>query len=141
MLHRGAPMVLKAGMMTLQTGDSSGWTLIELIVAMTILVVGLAGIMVTMGRVLEGANQVALSAEAALLAEKSLGEMELQGWTQGTTQETSGDSGRFHWQTRIVTDKDKPIELWTSTVTWPVRGKEQTYEISRTWYRMRTQSP
>ncbi|MBI4314098.1 MAG: hypothetical protein HY594_04700 [Candidatus Omnitrophica bacterium] len=131
--------------MTLRIGDGApagapGWTLMELIIAMTILVAGLAGIMVSLGRVLEGANQTALSAQAGLLAQRALGEMEVQGWAQGASREIPGAAGRFQWQTRIIPDEKTPMELWSSKVIWLVRGKERAFEISRFWFRSRSQS-
>lgn len=124
-----------------RTGNRStaGITLLELVVAVAVLSVGLAGVLTALGRILEGANQAALSAQANLLAEQVLGSMEIGGAALGGARISSGESGRFRWATQVVRpDSQKPLEVWTATVTWVVRGQDRSMSLSRVWHRLQS---
>lgn len=112
-------------------------TLVELLVAMVVLVVGVAGALAAWGRILEGVTTVVTSAQATFVAQRMLAELELQRLAGGPMPAEHGVVGRYSW-TRVCTpdaeQPPRPLETWVSTVTWPVRRQTRQMQLSRVWW-------
>lgn len=119
-----------------RTGRRSGFTLVELIVAAVVLTIGLVGTLVALGRIVEGALLVVTSAQATVVVQHVLDELELQALARGPALPETGAVGRFQWRRQIVPDQGeppRPLETWTATVTWPVRRQSRQLQLSRVW--------
>lgn len=120
--------------MTLRTGSDRGLTLIEVLVAIVVLGVGLAGLLAALGHLLGGAGGVVAFAQGTWLAERILGELELQALAGGGVAPGEGQEGRFRWAVAVVAaESQPPLARWTVTVTWPSRLAPRRVQLTRAW--------
>ncbi len=117
-------------------GSKSGFTLVEVVVSVVVLAVGVTGMLIALGRILEGASLVVAEAQATQVAQDMLAEVELEALARGPAPPSTGTHGRFQWAWRSDPDRHappRPLEIWTVTVTWPVRGQTRSLELTRVW--------
>lgn len=115
----------------------AGFTLVELLVAAVVLAAGLVGVLMALGRVLEGAAIIASEAQATVLAQHALDEMELAARARQALP-VGGQAGAVRWVTQVTPDRDprRPLETWAATVEWPVRQQMRAMHVSRVWKRL-----
>ena len=107
-----------------------GVTLVEVAVAATVLGVGIVGLLMAMGRILDGAVVAVTTAQAMGVAEGALGEMELLALAPRPVAPAEGhdDSDRFHWTVAVTPDPGsprKPLATWAATVLWKARERDR----------------
>lgn len=121
-------------------GVPAGFTLIEVMVAVAVLVGGLVGILLAANRVLAGSVLVMSQTQATVLAQQQLAELELAMLTTGRPpSEMSGTAGRLHWTTTTTADAVHPalpFQQWTATAAWTMRQAERSVTFRRlAWVR------
>jgi len=84
-----------------------GFTLLELLIAMVILVVGVVGVLLVIPLAQRTANRSALMSRATIVASETIEELKAKGYEALKNQSTwSGSSDLFEWEATIeeVTD-------------------------------------
>lgn len=124
---RGAATILRAGN---KLDARRGVTLVEVAVATMVLGIGIVGLLMAMGRILDGAVVAVTTAQAMGVAEGALGEMELLALAPRPVGPAEGhdESDRFHWAVVVTPDPDspqKPLATWSATVLWKARQRER----------------
>lgn len=105
-----------------------GFTLIEVLVAMTMLAVGILGVMGAFTLAMQTASRSGRLGEVAAVAEQQL---ELAVTTRpGEAEPKTGSAGPYAW---TVTFSDRPhaLMLASVTVSWSDHGQPQTFQLSR----------
>lgn len=105
---------------------ANGFTLIEVVVALTILAVGILGLLSAFSLCLRTQSQTLRLAEAVCLARQQLAEVIAD--PAGNWQNRSGDSDRYHWSVDFA---EKPCDLILASVTvsWLERGQRQQFRL------------
>lgn len=104
--------------------SSTGFTLIEVIVATTILSVGVIGVLGTISLGLQTSSESLRLSAATALGERLLREVEVTGG------QTSGSEGAFAWQLSR-TEKPHGLVLSSVSIEWKSRGKTARVVLSR----------
>lgn len=109
-----------------------GFTLVELAVAVAILVGGIAGILMALGRVLEGAHTALLLTQATALAQTRLAEADVSARAQPPVPKETGREDRFEWVTTVAPwPAQRPWQWRTSTVTWTTHHVARQAELQQ----------
>ena len=115
----------------------TGFTLIELIISIVILIVGLVGVLLIIPLAQRASGRSALASRASILASEKIEELKSKGYEELTSQsEWNGTEDIFVWTASVVdvTEDDflgvvslpsKPIIKIDMEVTYQDRGKEQ----------------
>jgi len=112
---------------------------VELVVSAMILVAGLTGVLVALGRILEGAMLVTTQVQATSVAQTVLGEQALNALAGGEPLAGEGKVGLFRWTLLAVPDAGeppRPLETWLCEVTWPVRRMARRVSLATVWARL-----
>ncbi|MFB3895033.1 MAG: prepilin-type N-terminal cleavage/methylation domain-containing protein [bacterium] len=111
----------------------SGFTLLEVIVAMVIVVIGLILISQTFSTGLRAVRVSDKATVARFLAEQKLTELELEDFS--TLQSTSGDFGtdypEFTWQEEVATTNLDNLLQVNLTISWTEDNATRTLLISK----------
>ena len=106
----------------------SGYTLIEVLVALTIMAVGILGIMTGFSLCNRAASRQARLAEAVTIAER---ELELARMTPaGGFLSQTKTAGPYSWQVAF-TEKEYHLAVASVSVKWTQRGEPQVYNLSQ----------
>lgn len=111
-----------------------GFTLIEMVVATTVLAVGVSGALATFGAISRASGVSAEYDQASLLAERRMAELESEIAAGQPLQADSGDFGEdypdYRWEQEVnPTDMDSLVEL-DLTVRWGSENSPRTVVIS-----------
>ena len=106
------------------------FTLIEVLVAMTILAVGILGILGALHLSAQAAARGFRAEEAAALAERELaGTIAVP---RESLSDKAGTDGRYAWTVTITdTLASEQLKRVTVTVRWMEREQERTYQLSQ----------
>jgi Tfp pilus assembly protein PilV len=103
-----------------------GFTLAEALVSMTILAVGIVGVLAAFSLASRSGSEAMRLAEAARLAEWQL---QLVLCSDGSDFAPEGASGPYKWEAK-VTDLREGLQLASVAVKWSDRGGARTFELS-----------
>lgn len=107
---------------------TKGFTLLEVLVAMTILSVGIVGVLGGFSLSIRAGSRAMLLNEAVDIAQR---EFELLSTVPAADMlPSSGSSGRFSWQV-VVSDRPGGLVLASIQVTWMRRGQSESYKLSQ----------
>jgi len=115
-----------------------GFTLIEIMISITILVTGLVGVILVIPMAQKMAGRSALATRSAIIASEKTEELKAKGYDELITQATwSGSEDPFAWEATIsdveISDfeiaetipTDKFVKI-VMTVTYKTQGKQRT---------------
>ena len=114
-----------------------GFTLIELVISIVILIVGLVGVLLIIPLAQRASGRSALASRAAILASEKIEELKSKGYEEITSQsEWSGSNDIFTWNASItdvvegdfqeaVSLPSEPLVKITMEVTYRDHGKQQ----------------
>jgi len=124
---------------------SKGFTLIELMISVAILVIGLVGVILVIPLAQKVAGRSALSTRAAIFASEKTEELKSKGYTDLVSQPTwNGSQDEFSWEATIdavvagdfdsapVLPSDRLVKI-TMQVTYRSQGKQKT-DVFTTFY-------
>jgi prepilin-type N-terminal cleavage/methylation domain-containing protein len=112
--------------------NERGFTLVEMLVAIVVLAVGIAGTLAALGAISSSSGAAAEYDRAALLAERQLAEIEAQ--EQAPSGEDSGDFGEeypgYQWEQEVLaTDVENLVEV-RLTVSWGNEKARRSIQVS-----------
>ena len=113
---------------TIARRRATGFTLAEVLVALTLLAVGIIGVLSAITLSQRATTTGMHRQHAALLAERVLAEAVAQPAAQLVPAE--GEEGRFAWSLSFA-DRDHQLKLASVTIEWLDRGEAQTFELAQ----------
>ncbi len=105
-----------------------GFTLAEILVAVTILAVGILGVLGTFSVSLRAGTQASRLETAAAIADREL-ELVVAAHKE-ITSDSGGSSGQYRYKVR-VTELPQNLLLASVEVRWFERGRSETFRLSR----------
>ena len=108
--------------------NSGGFSLLEILVAVTILSVGILGVLAGFSVSTRAAARAYRNDQAAVIAQGKLDEVLVLPASE--LEPASGESGQFHWALEF---EAKPLGLVRATVVvgWLEQGRPETYRLSQ----------
>jgi type II secretion system protein I len=107
---------------------AAGFTLIEVLVAMTILAAGILGVMGAFSLCIQANSHACRLKDAAMLARNEL-ELAIVSKTENLETRT-GTQGQYTW-TVSFQEKEDNLLLASAVVNWSERGQKQTFTLSK----------
>lgn len=105
----------------------SGFTLVEVLIALTILSVSVLGIIQSISVCSHNATKALRLTEATGIARR---EMALAVLAKGSGSPATGGDGVFQWKVE-TSEKAENLLLISVAVTWQERGRPQVFRLSR----------
>jgi Tfp pilus assembly protein PilV len=103
-----------------------GFTLVEALISMTVLAVGIVGVLAAFSLSSRSGSEAMRLAEAALIADRQL--QQALG-SDGSDFAPQGASGPYKWEVK-VTDLREGLQLASVVVKWSDRGRPGALELS-----------
>lgn len=125
--------------------NNRGFTMIEILISMVVLVVGLVGVLLVIPLGQKTAGRSALTTRAAILAGEKIEELKTKGYKALTeTSFWEGNESPFHWEAVVVDVVEDDFQSAPSipdegllkidlTVSYKDRGRDQS-EVFTTFY-------
>ena len=125
------------GYLSFRKGERAGFTIIELLISIIILVIGLVGVLLVIPLGQRSAGRSALTTQAAILASEKIEELKSMGYTELTSQnEWSGSADNYSWRATIqdvaasdfqgvVSLPQEQLVKIVMEITYTVQGKER----------------
>ena len=104
-----------------------GFTLLEILVAMTVLSVGIVGVLGTFTLSLRTGLQASRIGQATEIAQR---QMELASAGLDAALDQTGSKGAYTWQMK-QTDLPEGLKVVSVAVNWLERGRTQTFTLSQ----------
>jgi prepilin-type N-terminal cleavage/methylation domain-containing protein len=120
---------------------NSGFTLIEVLVALVVAVAAMALLSQGFAAGARASAAAQMDTRAALLAQRVITDLETGALSLSQTQNgTFDDDGEFKYEARC--EPDSPgLTLVTVTLTWDANGQERTYVLTRLMRDRNTTTP
>lgn len=125
--HRDHQVVLKGGFIQPLRRHALGLTLLETLVAMTILASAIVGMTYALSQGSRAANHGILQERALELATNQLNTAVARG--EDSPIDSAGESGRFQWQLAYE-EKEHGLVLAIVTINWLEQGRDQSLSLS-----------
>jgi len=118
--------------------SNKGFTLIEVMISIAILVIGLVGVVLVIPMAQKASGRSALATRSAIIASEKTEELKSKGYTELTSQATwSGADDPFTWEATVTDVAAIDFELTETipaekfvkivmTVTYKTQGKQRT---------------
>lgn len=114
--------------------ERQGFTLIEIVMALAVLVIGMVGILALFPVGFQASGRAADYTKAAIFAQEKMEEIKMKGFNsaESETEEDEGNKeGKFARRVTVadVPDYEGYLKEIVVTVTWKQRGKENEKEF------------
>jgi len=122
---------MKTHFLSTNRKDQRGFTLLEIVVALTIAAIALPALLKAFSEGTKTHSIIENRTTAFYLLKLKMSEIEMMGELEvGSDEGDFGDDSRFQWTADIAETDTEGLYEVTVTLNWPERGQEQAIELT-----------